>query len=56
MRHARFRHWPRADESVLRLKKHVHARGNEVGHERRNADAEIHQHPVAQFLRDALAR
>ncbi len=43
-----------ADEAVLRLEEDVHARRNVVGDQRRNADAEVHEHAVAKLAGDAL--
>ena len=42
------------DQPILRLEEHIHAVGNEVCHEGRNADAEIDEHSRTQFARDAL--
>ena len=43
-----------AEQAVLGLQRDVHAFGNVVGHQRRDADAEIDVVAVAQFLRGAL--
>jgi hypothetical protein len=43
-----------AEQAVLGLQRHVHAFGDVVGHQRRDADAEVHVIAVAQFLRGAL--
>ena len=45
---------PHAEHAVLRLQHHVHAGGNVVGHERRDADAEVHVEAVAQLARGAF--
>ena len=52
--HAVLGHGAGADQAVLRLEVHVHAGRHEVGDQRRNADAEVDEHAVAQLLRDAL--
>ena len=43
-----------AEQAVLGLQRDVHAFGNVIGHQRRDADAEIDVVAVAQFLRGAL--
>src|SRR5207248_6114967 len=42
------------EKAVFRLQRHVHSFGNVIGHQRRDADAEIDVVTVAQFLRSAL--
>ena len=41
---------PHAEHAVFRLQGHVHAIGDVVRHQRRNADAEIDIETIAQFL------
>ena len=43
-----------ADQAVLRLEVHAHAGRHELRDERRDADAEVDEHAVAQLLRDSL--
>jgi hypothetical protein len=54
MLHAVLGDRPGADQPVLRLEIDPDVGRDVVGDERRNADAEIDQHAVAQLLRDAL--
>ena len=54
LRHALFGYRAGTDQSVLGLKEDVHAGRYVIRDERRNADAEIHEHAVAQLQRDAL--
>ena len=44
---------PHAEDAVLALEFHGDALGNVVGHQRRDADAEVHVPTVLEFLRDA---
>ena len=54
VRHPVFGNRPGADQPVFRLKQHGDARREIIGHKCRNADAEIDQHPRAEFLGNAL--
>ena len=48
------REGPDAEQAVLRLQVHGHARGDVVGDQGRDADAQVHVEAVAQLLRRAL--
>ena len=52
--HAFFGNRPGADQAVLRLEVQVHAGAHVIGDLGRNADAEVHQHAVGEFLGDAF--
>jgi hypothetical protein len=44
---------PDAQHAVFRLQRDLHPGGDMVGHERRDADAQVHIEPVLQFARGA---
>ena len=48
------REWTHAEQTVLRLQPHLHARRHVVGDERRHTDAEVHVVTVTEFKRGAL--
>ena len=48
------REWADAEQAILGLQRHVHAFGNVIGDEGRDADAEVDVITVAQLFRSAL--
>ena len=48
------REWPDAEHAILALQNDVHPWGDVIGHQRRQADAEIDVKAIAQLPRDAL--
>ena len=51
---ALLREGPHAEDAVFTLEFHLHAGRNVVGHQGRDADAQVHIPPVLNLLRDAL--